>query len=68
MDWTSSACWSVCTLRGAFTDGPLHRAAWYFGAVLGTVVPDLPDVDGYGSPLQGGMKVADGYGPLFGVG
>lgn len=35
---------------------------------LGQVVPDLPDVDGYGSPLQGGMKVADGYGPLFGVG
>lgn len=35
---------------------------------LGQVVPDLPDVDGYGSPVQGGMKVADGYGPRFGVG
>ena len=49
---------------------------------LGQAAPDLPNVDGYGSPIWGGMKVADGYGspvwggmkvvgavgPLFGVG
>lgn len=34
---------------------------------LGLAAPDLPSVDGYGSPVQGEMKVADGYGsPLWG--